>query len=95
MFGITLGLISLSNGRRKCGLRYRTNFLKLLNSEGGYGTGCSDPVLVYFGGELDDNGNAFAVWRFRRGGRGDTTSTFWDWDYPLVTHWCPLEAPDE
>ena len=39
----------------------------------GYGTGCSEPVLVYFGGELDDNGNAFAVWRFRRGGRGDTT----------------------
>lgn len=61
----------------------------------GSGTGCSEPVLVYFGGELDDNGNAFAVWRFRRGGRGDTTSTFWDWDHPIVTHWCPVEAPDD
>lgn len=56
----------------------------------GSGTGHSDPVLVFFGGEEDGNGYQYAVWRMYRGGRGDTTSIHWDWDYPIVTHWKPL-----
>lgn len=59
----------------------------------GSGTGSSVPVLVYFGGEEDGDYNQFAVWRMHRGGRGDTTSIHWDWDYPTVTHWCKIETP--
>ena len=55
-------------------------------------TGNSDAVLVFLDGETE-NGSQFGVWRMYRGGRGDTTSIYWDWDYPNVTHWMPISPP--
>jgi hypothetical protein len=58
----------------------------------GSGTGSSDAVLVFLDAETE-NGSQFDVWRMYRGGRGDTTSIYWDWDYPKVTHWMPTPLP--
>ena len=56
--------------------------------------GISDPVLVYLDSE-GESGSRMEVWSLRRGGRGDRTSLYWDWDSPKVTHWRPLPAaPD-
>lgn len=60
----------------------------------GSGTGCSNPVLVYLDGETE-NSSTYEVWRMYRGGKGDTTTIHWDWDYPKVTHWKPLTPPTE
>lgn len=61
--------------------------LPRVNDRWGPGVGYSEPVLVCFGDECDDNGSSYAVWRFRRGGCGDLTTEYWDFDWPLVTHW--------
>lgn len=58
----------------------------------GSGTGSSDAVLVCLDDE-NESGTTFDVWRMYRGGRGDTTSIHWDWDYPKVTHWMPIVPP--
>lgn len=58
----------------------------------GSGTGISDPVLVYLD-DVHNNESRVEVWYFRRGGQGDTTSTYWDWDSPRVTHWQPVPPP--
>ncbi len=56
--------------------------------------GISDPVLVYLDSE-GESGSRMEAWSLRRGGRGDRTSLYWDWDSPKVTHWMPLPpAPD-
>jgi Protein of unknown function (DUF551) len=49
--------------------------------------GISEPVYVYFGEDEDQ-----AVWRYRRGGRGDLTSCYWDLDEITPTHWRPVYA---
>jgi hypothetical protein len=49
--------------------------------------GISEPVYVYFGEDEDQ-----AVWRYRRGGRGDLTSCYWDLDGITPTHWRPVHA---
>jgi len=49
--------------------------------------GISEPVYVYFGEDEDQ-----AVWRYRRGGRGDLTSCYWDLDEITPTHWRPVHV---
>ena len=60
----------------------------------GSGTGCSDAVLVYLSDE-GENESRFDVWRMYRGGRGDTTSIHWDWEYPKVLQWVPIPQPKD
>jgi hypothetical protein len=55
----------------------------------GTGTGSSKQVMVY---SPDCPEGPVQVWRCYRGGRGDTTSIHWDYDYK-VTHWMPLPPP--
>ena len=56
--------------------------------------GISDPVLVYLDSE-GESGSRMEVWSLRRGGRGDLTSLYWDWDSPKVKYWMPLPPAPE
>lgn len=63
--------------------------------EPGCVAGRSDPVLVYCEGFVNDTPVAlyqFAVASLSKGGRGDLTSLYWDFDFE-PTHWKRLDAP--